>query len=92
MIEMAFGFSTNKWRLLNTPLQTSRVCPSSILLACARLHSYCIDMDHHPGVLPYDNSTVHSCLQRIARPQHSAQLGGRFSRRQNKIIFSLEQL
>jgi hypothetical protein len=44
---MAFSLLTNKWRVLNAPLQTSLACSSDICIACARLHNYCIDMDHH---------------------------------------------
>ncbi len=46
-IEMAFSLLSNKWRVLNAPLQTSLACSSDICMACARLHNYCIDMDHH---------------------------------------------
>ena len=77
-IEMAFGLLTNKWRVLNAPLQTSLARSSDILMACARLHNYCIDMnDQHSGEPYYDNSAVISRLQRMP-PQRHAPLGWPF--------------
>ncbi|KAI2507521.1 nuclease [Fragilaria crotonensis] len=49
-IEMSFGLLTNKWRILQTPMQTSLQFSSEIVMACGRLHNYCIDEDgEHKG-------------------------------------------
>jgi hypothetical protein len=49
-IEMSFGLLTNKWRILQTPMQTSLQFSSEIVMACGRLHNYCIDEDgEHEG-------------------------------------------
>jgi DDE superfamily endonuclease len=49
-IEMSFGLLTNKWRILHAPLQTSLQLSSEVLMACARLHNFCIDEDgEHRG-------------------------------------------
>ena len=76
-IEMAFGLLTNKWRVLREPLQTCLSRSSDIVMACARLHNYCIDMDRPFGDLPDDNSAVISRLQSMP-PQQNAPLGWPF--------------
>ena len=49
-IEMSFGLLTNKWRILQAPLQTSLQLSSEIVMACGRLHNFCIDEDgQHRG-------------------------------------------
>jgi hypothetical protein len=46
-IEMSFGLLTNKWRILQAPLQTSLQLSSEILMSCGRLHNFCINEDGH---------------------------------------------
>ena len=74
-IEMAFGLLTNKLRVLSTALQSSLANSSNILMACARLHNFCIDADHSEGVL--NNAEVHSALNPMP-PEPSAPLGWPF--------------
>ena len=78
-IEMAFGLLTNKWRILNAPLQTSLARSSDILMACARLHNFCIDMDQNSNIAPEDNDngSVARRLQNLA-PRRGAPLGWSF--------------
>ena len=47
-IEMSFGLLTNKWRILQAPLQTSLETSSAVLVACACLHNYCLKEDGGP--------------------------------------------
>jgi len=69
-IEMSFGLLTNKWRILQAPLQTSLHVSSEILMACGRLHNFCINEDGHKG----GNTDNHSILGSI-EPDHRSQFG-----------------
>ena len=42
-IEQAFGFLTNKWRILRRSLGSNVNFGIKLLLACAKLHNFCIN-------------------------------------------------
>jgi DDE superfamily endonuclease len=73
-IEMAFGLLTNKWRILHSPLQTNLPRCSDILMACARLHNYCIDED---GGTDLSNDEALTFIQRMP-PVNNAPFGWPF--------------
>ena len=73
-IEMAYGLLTNKWRILHSPLQTNLGRASDILMACARLHNYCIDED---GGTDLSNDEAQTLIQRM-QPVNNAPFGWPF--------------
>ena len=73
-IEMAFGLLTNKWRILHSPLQTNLARCSDILMACARLHNFCIDED---GGTDLSNEEAQTVIQRM-QPVNDAPFGWPF--------------
>ena len=69
-IEMSFGLLTNKWRILQAPLQTSLKLSSEILMSCGRLHNFCINEDGLKG----GKTDNHSILGSI-EPDNRSQFG-----------------
>ena len=44
-IEISFGLLTNKWHILQLPMQTSLSNSSDIIMATSRLHNFVITVD-----------------------------------------------
>ena len=42
-IEQAFGMLVEKWRILKSPLTRNIRAAANIIMACARLHNFCIN-------------------------------------------------
>ena len=70
-IEMSFGLLTNKWRILQAPLQTSLHLSSEILMACGRLHNFCITEDGHQ----HQHGTTDSAILASIEPNRHSQFG-----------------